>query len=277
MFPSPGAVPVVRPRRNVLGLDARDIALHSSGGPRDRTTAAPATRTPGTAAVGRTADFRARLVSVVSAILSVVFSGFVIGALARLAVPGPDPMPLWLTVLIGLGGSIVGGAVAAAIYGTREIFGSSTHVFVTVLLEIGAATVIVGLYRRYVQRRPLSGPAAYRFPTRGVGIERMRERLRRLGVDPDRLRRPDDEASQPLARTPEEIADELEKLRDLHTQGALSDEEYEQARATAPVLTPSGVDLDAKRLLRPDHACPAPQTVLTLRTASAPTSSARTA
>ena len=41
------------------------------------------------------------------AIILVMFFGFVTGGLARLAVPGPDPMPVWLTVAIGLPGSVV--------------------------------------------------------------------------------------------------------------------------------------------------------------------------
>jgi uncharacterized membrane protein YeaQ/YmgE (transglycosylase-associated protein family) len=54
---------------------------------------------------------------VLGSLLSIVFSGFLIGALARLALPGPDPMPFWLTVLLGLSGSIVGGGIAAASFG----------------------------------------------------------------------------------------------------------------------------------------------------------------
>jgi len=165
---------------------------------------------------------------VLGALLSIVFSAFLIGALARLALPGPDPMPFWLTVLLGLSGSIVGGGIATAAYGAGHVFDSSGHAFVTLLLEIGAAIVILAVYRRYVQRRPLSGPGAYAFPTRGFGIQRMRARIRRLGVDPDRFTSQRQNASSNLR--PEEQADELEKLRDLHDKGVLSDEEYERAR-----------------------------------------------
>ena len=41
-------------------------------------------------------------------VLSILISGFFTGALARLAIPGPDPMPIWLTIAIGLVGSIMG-------------------------------------------------------------------------------------------------------------------------------------------------------------------------
>jgi uncharacterized membrane protein YeaQ/YmgE (transglycosylase-associated protein family) len=171
------------------------------------------------------------VVTVLGGLLSTVLSGFLIGALARLALPGPDPMPFWFTVLVGLSGSLVGGAVAATIYGASHTFDSSSHGFVTLLFEVGAAIAILAAYRRFVQRRPLSGPDAYRFPSRGFGIQRMRARLRQLGVDPDRLsRRPASTHSKAEELTADQVADELGQLRDLHDKGDLSDEDYERAR-----------------------------------------------
>ena len=167
-------------------------------------------------------------------ILSVIAIGFVIGALARLALPGPDPMPFWLTVLVGMVGSIIGGAIAGAVYGANHTFDTSNHTFVTLLLAVGAAVVILAAYRRFVQRRPLSGPAARRFPSRGFGIERMRARLRQLGVDPDRLTgsglHEGVSPQQPGTLTPEQAAEELARLREARDSGTISDEEYEQAR-----------------------------------------------
>jgi uncharacterized membrane protein YeaQ/YmgE (transglycosylase-associated protein family) len=154
-------------------------------------------------------------------ILSTILIGFLIGGLARAALPGPDPMPFWFTVLLGLGGSLGGGAIAAAIYGVSHTLDTSAHLFVTLLLEIGVAVALLGAYRRYVQRRPLFGPEAHRFPTRGIGVARIRAQLRRLGIDPDRLARP---------TTPGDIADELDRLRDQRDRGELTEEEYEQAR-----------------------------------------------
>ncbi len=95
------------------------------------------------------------------AIIQVLISGFVIGALARWAVPGPDPMPVWMTILFGVVGSFVGGGIAAAIFGADQDSGS---IFAILIGSILAATLLVIAYRRFVQRRPITGPDAYRQP-----------------------------------------------------------------------------------------------------------------
>jgi hypothetical protein len=59
-------------------------------------------------------------------------------------------MPFWLTAVIGFCGSIGGGAVAVGLFGASHIADTPSRLFVTLLLEIVAATVIVGLYRRFV-------------------------------------------------------------------------------------------------------------------------------
>lgn len=169
--------------------------------------------------------------STFAAVLSALFAGFLIGGAARFALPGPDPMPFWLTAAIGLTGSVVGGGIALAIYGKGNLT-TSSHVFVTLLLEIGVAVALVAAYRRFVQRRPLTGPEAHRFPTRGVGIPQLRQRLHQLGIDPDKVRTPRGPVPPPGPQelTPEEISGELEKLRDLHDKGILTDEQYDEAR-----------------------------------------------
>jgi uncharacterized membrane protein YeaQ/YmgE (transglycosylase-associated protein family) len=170
---------------------------------------------------------------VTGGILAVLLSGFLIGAAARYVVPGPDPMPFWLTVLIGFGGSVVGGAIGLGLYGSDGVMSTPGHAFVAVMLEILAAAALVALYRRFVQRRPLTGPDAYRFPTRGVGIARMRARLRQLGVDPDKLHAsPIGGPRSPAAAgpTPEEADAELERLRGQLERGEITEEEYEEAR-----------------------------------------------
>lgn len=88
-------------------------------------------------------------------IVVIILSGLVIGALGRLAVPGPDPMPIWMTILLGIVGSIIGGAAAVALgFGGGGVF----------VLSVLAATLIVIAYRRIVQKRGISGPDARRIP-----------------------------------------------------------------------------------------------------------------
>src|SRR3954451_14292528 len=104
-------------------------------------------------------------------VLAILFSGFITGGLARLAIPGPDPMPIWLTIAIGLTGSIVGAVVGNAI--------SKDNGFLISFLSFGVAIALIAAYRRFVQRRPIFGPGALAFPERGIGVEQTRERLQR--------------------------------------------------------------------------------------------------
>jgi uncharacterized membrane protein YeaQ/YmgE (transglycosylase-associated protein family) len=146
-------------------------------------------------------------------VLAILFSGFVTGALARFALPGPDPMPAWLTVAIGMTGSIVGAVVG------REISGDNAYVvsFLSFAIAIG----LVAAYRRFVQRRPIFGPGAMAFPERGLGVAEQRQKLRRLGIDPDKLR-PDPAQLERLR---------LEAmLQELHRVGLLTDEELADKR-----------------------------------------------
>jgi uncharacterized membrane protein YeaQ/YmgE (transglycosylase-associated protein family) len=85
-------------------------------------------------------------------VVFIVLVGLVIGALGRLAVPGPDPMPIWLTILFGVLGAFVGGALAITLG-----FGGPGGVL---LFSVGIATIIVIAYRRIVQGRAVTGPGS---------------------------------------------------------------------------------------------------------------------
>lgn len=150
-------------------------------------------------------------------IILVMFFGFITGGLARLAVPGPDPMPVWLTVAIGLVGSAVGGAIAIAIWGRgTQAIG---------LFSFLGAVLLVVAYRRFVQKRPLTGPDALKFPERGIGIDKFQERRSKLE---DLMR----QAQGTQAAQSETAADSnLRKLSDLHDAGILTDEEFEAKKA----------------------------------------------
>src|SRR5258707_15012987 len=96
-------------------------------------------------------------------VLSILISGFLTGGLARLAIPGPDPMPIWLTIAIGLVGSIIGAVVGNAI--------SHDNGFVISFLSFGVAMALVAAYRRVLQQRPDFRPCALAFPRGGGGGE----------------------------------------------------------------------------------------------------------
>ena len=147
-------------------------------------------------------------------VLAILISGFITGGLARLAIPGPDPMPVWLTLAIGLTGSIVGAVVGKAI--------SNDNAYVISILSFTVAIALVASYRRFVQRRPIFGPGALAFPKTGLGVDQQRARLRKLGIDPDQLT-PD---PKQLERLRLEAA-----LTELHRAGLLDDEELAEKRA----------------------------------------------
>src|SRR5712691_8212985 len=113
-------------------------------------------------------------------VIASLFLAFVTGALARFALPGPDPMPPWLTIGIGLLGSAIGAGLVLGIWGRDAASWSE-------LASFFAAVVLVVIYRRFVQKRPLWGKDAYRFPERGFGVDAYRERLKRAGIDPDQI------------------------------------------------------------------------------------------
>ena len=87
-------------------------------------------------------------------IIAILIWGFIIGGLARFAVPGPDPMPIWMTTAIGIGGSLIGGILSRLVFGTPASF----------FFAFLGSVLLVILYRKYVQHRPISGPGARQPP-----------------------------------------------------------------------------------------------------------------
>ncbi|HEX2047832.1 MAG TPA: hypothetical protein VHF27_08710 [Acidimicrobiales bacterium] len=76
-------------------------------------------------------------------ILSMVITGAIFGALGRLAVPGPNPMSIGMTILVGIGGAFLGGIVAALL--------GAGPILVFILQVIGAAGIVYLLQRRGVR------------------------------------------------------------------------------------------------------------------------------
>jgi uncharacterized membrane protein YeaQ/YmgE (transglycosylase-associated protein family) len=72
-------------------------------------------------------------------ILGLIVIGIVIGLLARLVLPGRQRIGVGLTVLLGIGGALVGGIVASAL-GTGDIF--ELNILGTLVGIIAAAGLI---------------------------------------------------------------------------------------------------------------------------------------
>jgi uncharacterized membrane protein YeaQ/YmgE (transglycosylase-associated protein family) len=80
-------------------------------------------------------------------ILLSIMWGFIVGGLARWALPGPDPMPWYATVGLGLGGALIGGIVA------RVLIGTAGGIF----FAFAGAVLLLYVYRRFAQGRGFSG------------------------------------------------------------------------------------------------------------------------
>ena len=78
--------------------------------------------------------------SLIVYLIALAVSGLVVGALARLALPGRDPMSLPQTILTGMAGSFAAGLVALLVFDGRHGGG--------LLLSVLFATAIVYVVRR---------------------------------------------------------------------------------------------------------------------------------
>jgi uncharacterized membrane protein YeaQ/YmgE (transglycosylase-associated protein family) len=76
--------------------------------------------------------------SLIAYLIILLLSGLVVGALARLALPGPDPMGIGMTILVGIAGSFIGGLLMYAITGGRNGGG----IVVSVLIATGIVYAI---------------------------------------------------------------------------------------------------------------------------------------
>jgi uncharacterized membrane protein YeaQ/YmgE (transglycosylase-associated protein family) len=84
--------------------------------------------------------------SIVAVLIALILGGLIVGALARLALPGPDPMSIPMTIVLGIAGSLLGGLVARIFLGTGGGF----------VFAVLGAILLLYLYRRLVQKRPLT-------------------------------------------------------------------------------------------------------------------------
>ena len=135
--------------------------------------------------------------------------GLVVGALARFAVPGPDPMRIWVTILVGVAGSAIAGLVA------NYVLALTGDVILVLALPVLCAALVIVAHRRFVQHRPVTGPNA-----------RAALRGRRKPAEP----KAPEQASRPQLQG-EEAAEHLRKLGRLRDAGVITPDEFEAKKA----------------------------------------------
>ncbi len=82
----------------------------------------------------------------------ILLIGLIVGALAKLIMPGRDPGGIVVTILLGIAGSVVGGFLGrlAGLYGPDEGAGF--------IVSILGAIALLALYRLLIKnRRPTAG------------------------------------------------------------------------------------------------------------------------
>jgi uncharacterized membrane protein YeaQ/YmgE (transglycosylase-associated protein family) len=81
----------------------------------------------------------AQEVFMLSLVISFIVIGLIVGALARLLVPGRDPMGVLGTIVLGIAGALIGGFVGRAIFHTAGMH---------FILSLICAVILVLVMRR---------------------------------------------------------------------------------------------------------------------------------
>ncbi|HEY8583242.1 MAG TPA: hypothetical protein VIL49_09845 [Capillimicrobium sp.] len=77
--------------------------------------------------------------SLIVYLIALLFTGLVVGALGRLLIPGPDPMGVGATILVGIAASFIAGLISLALFGRNGA---------GILLSVVCAMGIVWLLRK---------------------------------------------------------------------------------------------------------------------------------
>ena len=86
-------------------------------------------------------------------ILFLALSGLIVGALGRLLVPGPNPIGIFRTILVGIAGSFLGGLVGHLLFGWRYRYSGLLGLVLAVVFTALIVYLIDGRQRRGVGPR----------------------------------------------------------------------------------------------------------------------------
>lgn len=87
-------------------------------------------------------------------IFSWIILGLIAGALAKAIMPGKDPGGIFVTMLIGVAGALLGGWIGSMIFnvGVSTFWSLSTW-----LLAIAGSVILLALYRVFTKNRSTTG------------------------------------------------------------------------------------------------------------------------
>ncbi len=84
-------------------------------------------------------------------LLSWILFGLIAGGIAKFLMPGKDPGGCLVTILLGIGGALLGGFVATELFGYGQPTGFNLP---SLLIAIAGAVALLILYRLLLMRRP---------------------------------------------------------------------------------------------------------------------------
>jgi uncharacterized membrane protein YeaQ/YmgE (transglycosylase-associated protein family) len=82
-------------------------------------------------------------------IIWAIIAGLIVGLLARVVLPGRQSIPIWLTILLGIVGAIVGNVIAANV-GVEHTNGID---WIRHALQIGVAAIAIIIVEPLYSRR----------------------------------------------------------------------------------------------------------------------------
>jgi uncharacterized membrane protein YeaQ/YmgE (transglycosylase-associated protein family) len=90
----------------------------------------------------------------IGTIIITIIVGLIIGALGRLVVPGRQPIPIWLTIIIGIVASFIG-AWIGTLFGYHNANGGIA--WLPFVVGVGAAVVLIAIWEAVRGRRTRHG------------------------------------------------------------------------------------------------------------------------
>jgi uncharacterized membrane protein YeaQ/YmgE (transglycosylase-associated protein family) len=81
-------------------------------------------------------------------IITAIIIGAIIGVLGRLILPGRQNIPVWLTIVVGIGAALLGTVIAGAM-GVRETGGVDwIELFIQLVLAVIGVALVAGVAGR---------------------------------------------------------------------------------------------------------------------------------